>query len=89
MIIYGKNTGLILDFNIREFNFGGKIMDNRKIVVKQDIVDALRRIGAKNGQDIIVHTSMSSFGFVCGGAQVIIEALIDTVGDEETIIMPT
>ena len=84
-----KNTGLILDFNIREFNFGSEIMDNRKIVVKQDIVDALRRIGVKNGQDIIVHTSMSSFGFVCGGAQVIIEALIDTVGDEGTIIMPT
>ncbi|MCF0147020.1 MAG: AAC(3) family N-acetyltransferase [Clostridium sp.] len=64
-------------------------MDNRKIVIKKDIIEGLQEIGVKRGQSIIVHTSMNSFGFVCGGAQVIIEALIDIVGDEGTIMMPT
>lgn len=64
-------------------------MDNRKIVIKQDIVEALRQIGVKNGQNIIVHTSMKNFGFVCGGPQVIIESLIEMVGQDGTIMMPT
>jgi aminoglycoside 3-N-acetyltransferase len=64
-------------------------MDNRKIVIKQDILDALEKIGIKNGQSIIVHTSMKNFGFVCGGPQIIIEALIESVGDDGTIMMPT
>lgn len=64
-------------------------MDNRKIVIKKDIVNALQQLGVKNGQNIIVHTSMKSFGFVCGGPQIIIESLIDLVGKDGTIIMPT
>lgn len=64
-------------------------MESRKIVIKKDIVDSLKKIGVKYGQNIIVHTSMKSFGFVCGGPQVIIEALIESVGKEGTIIMPT
>ena len=41
----------------------------RKIVLKQDILDALLSVGVSKGQTIMVHTSLSSLGFVCGGAQ--------------------
>ena len=61
----------------------------RKIVLKQDILDALAQAGVKPGQAIMVHTSLSSLGFVCGGAQVVIEALLESVGPEGTIMMPT
>lgn len=61
----------------------------RKIVLKQDIMETLKRVGVSNGQTIIVHTSLSSLGFVCGGAQVIIESLLESVGLEGTIMMPT
>lgn len=64
-------------------------MGDRKIVTKLDILNALKKIGVENGQNIIVHTSMKSFGFVCGGPQIIIEALIESVGEEGTIMMPT
>ena len=37
-------------------------------------------LGVKSGQTIMVHTSLSSLGFVCGGAQIIIEALQIGVG---------
>ncbi|WP_288222211.1 aminoglycoside N(3)-acetyltransferase [uncultured Clostridium sp.] len=64
-------------------------MESRKIIIKQDILDALKQIGVKSAQNIIVHTSMKKFGFVCGGPQIIIEALMESVGEEGTIIMPT
>lgn len=61
----------------------------RKIVIKADVIDALKRIGVKEGDDVIVHTSLKNLGYVCGGAQVIIEALTETIGKAGTIMMPT
>lgn len=60
----------------------------RKIVLKQDILEALEKVGVCKGQVLMVHTSLSSLGYVCGGAQVVIEALLETVGREGTIMMP-
>lgn len=60
----------------------------RKLVLKEDIISALKEAGAAKGQAIMVHTSLSSLGFVCGGAQVVIEALLECVGEEGTIMMP-
>ncbi len=60
----------------------------RKIVLKNDILQALKEVGVQNGQSIMVHTSLSKLGFVCGGAQVVIEALLESVGNEGTIMMP-
>ena len=60
-----------------------------KIVTKADIVAGLQEIGLKEGDTVIVHTSLSSIGYVCGGAQTVIEALIEVVGEDGTIMMPT
>lgn len=60
-----------------------------KTVVKSEIADALRTIGLERGDSVIVHTSLGKIGYVCGGAQVVIEALIETVGEKGTIMMPT
>lgn len=64
-------------------------MMERKIVLKKDIIEALKNAGIKTGQTIMVHASLSSLGFVCGGAQIIIEALLESVGTDGTIMMPT
>ena len=60
-----------------------------KTVIKSDIIDALKEIGLQRGDSVMVHTSLSRIGYVCGGAQAVIEALIEVVGDEGTIMMPT
>lgn len=64
-------------------------MENRKLITPKDITTALKEIGVKKGQAIMVHTSLSSLGYVCGGAQSVIEALMGSVSEEGTIMMPT
>ena len=59
------------------------------VITKNDIKEALTTLGITSGQTIMVHTSLRKFGYVCGGAQTVIEALIETVGETGTIMMPT
>lgn len=60
-----------------------------KPIVKNDILAAFRSVGLEKGRTAMVHTSLSKMGYVCGGAQTVIEALLETVGEEGTIMMPT
>ena len=57
-------------------------MEKRKLVIPNDIKAALKEVGVKKGKAIMVHTSLSSLGYVCGGAQSVIEALLESVGEE-------
>jgi len=58
-------------------------------VSKEDIEIALRELGLKKGDIVGVHSSLSSFGYVDGGADAVIDALLEIVGREGTIVMPT
>lgn len=48
-----------------------------------------KRIGIKQGDVIIVHSSMSKLGWTVGGSVAVIDALINTITDDGTIVMPT
>ncbi len=61
----------------------------RQLLLKEDMIKTLKTVGVSQGQTIMVHTSLSRLGYVCGGAQTVIEALLECVGDEGTIMMPT
>ena len=60
-----------------------------KTVIKSEIADALKSVGLHAGDSVMVHTSLGRIGYVCGGAQTVIEALIEVVGQQGTIMMPT
>lgn len=59
------------------------------ILTKEDLIKDFKKCGLSKGQSVIVHTSLSSLGYVVGGAEVLIRALLEIVGTEGTIMMPT
>ncbi|WP_347551984.1 AAC(3) family N-acetyltransferase [Pseudalkalibacillus hwajinpoensis] len=52
------------------------------------LVTDFRELGVKNGMTLLVHSSLSSLGWVCGGAEAVIKALMKVVGEDGTIVMP-
>ena len=64
-------------------------MDGARIVTKKDIIDGLRRLGIAPGDCLLVHGSLESFGRVEGGANAVIDALLDAVGTGGTVMAPT
>lgn len=57
-------------------------------ITKQDIINGLLDLGLKSGDEIEVHSSLSSFGWVDGGAETVISALKEVVGENGSIFMP-
>ena len=53
----------------------------------KDIEEGLRRLGLSRGDAVEVHSSLSSMGWVQGGAATLIEALMDVVGEEGALVM--
>ena len=50
---------------------------------------ALRELGLKNGDIVIAHSSLKSFGYVEGGADAVIDALLSVLGPDGTVCFPT
>ncbi len=60
-----------------------------QVILKDEVIQKLKTVGLKSGDNVMVHTSLGKMGYVCGGAQAVIEALMEVVGDSGTIMMPT
>jgi len=61
----------------------------RPMVNQTDIVSGFRALGLVEGDLVQVHSSLSSFGHVEGGADTVIDALLETVGPDGTVMVPT
>lgn len=55
---------------------------------KASIASDLQRLGVRGGQLLMVHSSLSSIGYVLGGAQTVVRALIEILGPHGTLTMP-
>lgn len=55
---------------------------------RDSLASDLRALGLKPGETLLVHSSLSSLGWVCGGPAVIVMALLDVLGDEGTLVVP-
>ena len=58
-------------------------------VTKEMLVNGLRQLGVSGSQILEVHSSLSSFGYVVGGARTIVDALMEIAEPGGTILMPT
>ncbi|MCD6365122.1 MAG: AAC(3) family N-acetyltransferase [Planctomycetes bacterium] len=58
-------------------------------VAKEDIKKSLRTVGLAGGDVVFVHSSLSSFGHVKGGADAVIDALLEAVEPSGTVVVPT
>ena len=58
-------------------------------VKKSDIISVLQRIGLKTGDTLLVHSSLKSIGQVDEGASMIIDAILEILGCEGTLMMPS
>lgn len=54
-----------------------------------ELVEGFRALGIKSGETTLVHSSLSSLGHVNGGPSTVIKALLDTVGLDGTVAVPT
>ena len=61
----------------------------KTVVTKGDILRGLRDLGLRDGDLVHVHSSLSAFGYVEGGAEAVVDALLETVGPEGTVMVPT
>jgi aminoglycoside 3-N-acetyltransferase len=49
----------------------------------------LRALGLNSGDTVLVHSSAGSLGFVAGGSQAVVQALLDVLGPDGTLVVPT
>lgn len=58
------------------------------LVTRDDIARDLRSLGVRPGDCLMVHSSLASIGRVLGGAPEVVRALLESVGDHGTLVMP-
>jgi len=57
-------------------------------VTRARIAADLGVLGVRPGSVLLVHSSLSALGWVCGGAQAVVEGLLDALGPDGTLVVP-
>jgi aminoglycoside 3-N-acetyltransferase len=55
----------------------------------QSLASDLRALGVAAGDTVLMHSSARSLGFVAGGTQAVVQALLDVLGPAGTLAVPT
>ena len=55
---------------------------------QQEIVAGLRELGLKRGDKVLLHSSLLSLGKVTGGPDAVIDAFLEVLGGEGTLLVP-
>lgn len=74
----------------------GKVMSFDNVLARTEspvtvelMVRHMHGLGVVEGMTVIVHSSLSAMGWVCGGAQAVISSLCQALGPKGTLVMPT
>lgn len=64
------------------------IKDFEKLITVASLVEDFQALGVPETDTLLVHSSLSALGWVSGGAQAVIEALIQSMGEGGTLVLP-
>jgi aminoglycoside 3-N-acetyltransferase len=77
----------------RKKNVVNKQLESQKSAGKfwttQTLIEQLQNIGIQYGDHVLVHSSMSKIGYLENGPKTFVDALLETVGDLGTVLMPS
>ncbi|KUL25180.1 aminoglycoside N(3)-acetyltransferase [Streptomyces regalis] len=59
------------------------------LVTRATLAAQLRELGVRSGETLLVHSSLSSLGWVCGGSVTAVQGLLDALGPDGTLVVPT
>ncbi|WP_405971426.1 AAC(3) family N-acetyltransferase [Streptomyces sp. NBC_00988] len=59
------------------------------LVTRDTAAAQLRELGVRPGETLLAHTSLSSLGWVCGGAVSLVQGLLDALTPDGTLVVPT
>jgi aminoglycoside 3-N-acetyltransferase len=68
-----------------------KVIENTRGLpaTSRSITEDLVSLGVRPGSMLLIHSSLSALGWVCGGAPAVICALLNALGPTGTLVMPT
>ena len=64
-------------------------MDQAVPYTTRSLAADLRALGLRGADVVLLHSSMKSPGFVVGGAQAVVQAVLDVLGPDGTLVVPT
>ncbi|MEU4654325.1 AAC(3) family N-acetyltransferase [Streptomyces sp. NPDC023723] len=59
------------------------------LVTRGTLAGGLRALGVRSGETLLVHSSLRALGWVCGGAVAVVQGLLDALGPDGTLVVPT
>ncbi len=59
------------------------------LVTRDSLTARLGALGVRQGEILLAHSSLSSLGWVNGGAATVVRALLDVLGPDGTLVVPT
>tara|TARA_B100000700_G_scaffold303611_1_gene375295 strand:+ start:10666 stop:11412 length:747 start_codon:yes stop_codon:yes gene_type:complete len=59
------------------------------IIRKAELIKGLRSMGIRKGEHLMLHSSLKSIGYVQGGAKTVVDSLLQVLGDNGTLMVPT
>lgn len=62
------------------------VMDVDRVVTRAQLTADLRALGVTPGEAVMVHESVKAIGWVVGGPDAVIDALLDAIGPEGTLL---
>lgn len=93
-VLRSLTPSLLLEWNrTRKKNNRNKLLQAQKkggnSISKAQLVEQIGKIGIETGDTLLVHSSLSKIGYLDEGPKTLVDALIDVIGEEGNLLMPT